>query len=451
MSKEGKHNFISGNATHVGKVRKANEDYFANFETQNGHLFLVCDGMGGHVGGAKASRIAVESIQSFISEKHFENPLDALSQSIIYANKSIIRYTQTHPELKGMGSTCVAVLVRNDEVYYAHVGDSRIYLFSGSSLIQLTRDHSFVQSLVEMGEITEEEAEQHPRKNEITNALGMSGMKPPTLSEKALYPAKGDTFLLCSDGLSGMVKNEAIQSLLSTDIEVQEMADKLVELANMAGGTDNITVQLIKFQNTPEGAINKQEASSANNAGKSKKLLITTISLFVVLFVLGFIFKDSLFQHTKTKINSHSDSLSNSANIPTRELKITDIQWEINKLQNIIDTLDILNFYPYDENDGLSVAIRENNFLHIPDNKTSLVFNAKFVTAGYVESYDYFLMKELDTIARGIIKISIYESSAKTSASASAKSNDEQPNFHRSGTPANNDSLLIISGSKIKK
>ena len=152
-----------------------------------------------------------------------------------------------------MGSTCVVLLVRDGKVYLGHVGDSRIYLIRDRRIKQLTKDHSFVQMLVDRGEITHEQAEHHPRKNEITNALGIADMKPATIMPDAILPMAGDVFLLCSDGFSGMVSDKEIERIVSkqADLRAQERADLLVERAKEHGGLDNITVQLVEFSITP--------------------------------------------------------------------------------------------------------------------------------------------------------------------------------------------------------
>ena len=281
--------FVFGNATHVGKVRKANEDYFGSFDTQNGFVLLVCDGMGGHVGGAVASQLAVESIQEFLSNTKFTDPAKALSEAIIYANQAIVAYMQDHPELRGMGTTCVAIIVKDACLYYAHVGDSRIYIYSHNRLHRLTKDHSFVQRLVDLGEITEEEAEKHPRRNEITNALGLSNMAPPTIGKAPIEPLMGDSFLLCSDGLTGMVREKDISKVLRGDMTPQEKAARLVEMANVAGGVDNTTVQIINFTQTPQKVVSKVPVAL------SKKIIFVAVALLLVvgLLVTFFFCKES--------------------------------------------------------------------------------------------------------------------------------------------------------------
>ena len=241
-------------STDVGRKRAANEDYMGNFDTCNGLVSVVCDGMGGHVGGATASHIAVDTIRKFMEEQYYNDPREAIGMAIEMANKAILAEAAARPELCGMGSTCVLLLIREGKVYLGHVGDSRIYLIRTNTITQLTKDHSYVQMLVDCGKITKEQAEQHPRKNEITNALGIPDMTPATVMEEAITPDSGDCFLLCSDGLSGMVSDKEILSIVSKQKEMgtQERADCLVQRANEHGGLDNITVQLVEFASVPK-------------------------------------------------------------------------------------------------------------------------------------------------------------------------------------------------------
>ena len=241
-------------STDVGRKRAANEDSMGNFDTCNGLVSVVCDGMGGHVGGATASRIAVDTIHKFMEEQYYNNPREAIGMAIEMANKAILAEAAARPELCGMGSTCVLLLIREGKVYLGHVGDSRIYLIRTNTITQLTKDHSYVQMLVDCGQITKEQAEHHPRKNEITNALGIPDMTPATVMEEAITPDSGDCFLLCSDGLSGMVSDKEILSIVSKQKEMgtQERADYLVQRANEHGGLDNITVQLVEFASVPK-------------------------------------------------------------------------------------------------------------------------------------------------------------------------------------------------------
>lgn len=239
--------------TDRGLKRAANEDWLGDRQTPNGWVAVVCDGMGGHVGGATASHIAVESILDFLSNEYFEDARIAIGKAIDHANAAIIQRASHEPELQGMGATCVLLIIREGKVYIGHVGDSRIYLIRDHRIHQLTKDHSYVQMLVDMGEITAEQAEHHPRKNEITNALGIPQMQPATVMQNPIDPQAGDCFLMCSDGLSGMVENKTIEHVVSQQkqLSIQERAATLIEKAKEGGGLDNISVQLVEFGATP--------------------------------------------------------------------------------------------------------------------------------------------------------------------------------------------------------
>lgn len=254
--------------TDVGCKRPANEDNMGTAETINGLVSVVCDGMGGHVGGATASRIAVDTILEFLNNQYYDDPRICIGEAVDAANKAVLQQASRQPELTGMGSTCVVLLVRDGKVYLGHVGDSRIYLIRDRTIKQLTKDHSFVQMLVDRGDITPEQAEHHPRKNEITNALGIPDMKPATIMPDAIIPVAGDCFLLCSDGLSGMVSNKEIERIVSkqADLRAQERADLLVERAKEYGGLDNITVQLVEFSITPSQSIGKKKSMLKKSA-----------------------------------------------------------------------------------------------------------------------------------------------------------------------------------------
>ena len=237
--------------TAVGNVRAANEDFLGHAETPNGLLYVVCDGMGGHVGGATAAQMATNSIIEYFNQDPIENVLIGLSDAISYANQNIYNYAQENPELKGMGTTCTVVIAREPQIYIAHVGDSRIYLHTDGKLHRITKDHSFVQGLVDQGIIQDEEAENHPRKNEILKALGIRAEVEPTVFNAAIQAKKGDKFLLCSDGLNGEVNDPTIESLINKNTDINKAGDELIEAALNAGGKDNITLQIIEVLNSP--------------------------------------------------------------------------------------------------------------------------------------------------------------------------------------------------------
>lgn len=235
----------------TGRVRGANEDNQGHAEFPWGQVFVVCDGMGGHVGGAKASEIAVSSILEYLARDSAHDPVASLRKAIEFANEQIYATALNQRELKGMGTTCVALLQKETGLWLAHVGDSRAYIYTDGKLYKLSRDHSFVQGLVDQGTIAEEEAELHPRKNELMRALGVTSEVEVEVTQDPIYPKKGDVFVLCSDGLHGMTGDTGIQKVLAGSGSLEEKTQALVQEANEAGGTDNITVHLIHVTDSP--------------------------------------------------------------------------------------------------------------------------------------------------------------------------------------------------------
>lgn len=236
----------------IGNVRTAQEDsHDIAILTPNGDVFVVCDGMGGHVGGKQASSIAVKSIIEHLKKEKYDQPMQALNDALQFANMQILGYAKDHPELRGMGTTACIVLLQDTEAYIAHVGDSRIYMYMGKEqqLHRVTKDHSYVQTLVDAGQITDEEAEHHPNKNRILKALGIKPELVPTCN--VLHPKNGDCFLICSDGLNGMITDSTIEGVLKQNIPLADKGERLIQLALEAGGHDNITVELIQITSSP--------------------------------------------------------------------------------------------------------------------------------------------------------------------------------------------------------
>ncbi|MEG1835244.1 MAG: Stp1/IreP family PP2C-type Ser/Thr phosphatase [Oscillospiraceae bacterium] len=236
--------------TDVGKIRENNQDSYAAGELPNGVAWaVVCDGMGGVAGGNVASSTAVKVISEQITSAYrfgmsAKSIKNMLISAITAANISVFDISKANEELDGMGTTVVCAIVTGGIAYIAHAGDSRAYLLSKGSLIQLTRDHSMVQDLVEDGKITEDEAKFHPRKNIITRALGVDDEIRIDFSERELL--LNDTLLLCTDGLTNFVENDEICQL-TNDNMYYEFADRLVSRANKNGGGDNITVVAIAY------------------------------------------------------------------------------------------------------------------------------------------------------------------------------------------------------------
>jgi serine/threonine protein phosphatase PrpC len=290
--------------TDVGLVRSANEDNLGDSITPNGHVFTVCDGMGGHVGGATASKIAVQSILEYFNKQVYDNLMVALDRALIFANEQIYAAAQNDPSLKGMGTTAVILIIKENECFLGHVGDSRIYLKSDNSLYRLTKDHSFVQTLVDQGIIKDEDAENHPKKNQILKALGIGPLVEPTVAASPTLVKKGDVFMLCSDGLSGMINDSSIHMMVDiNDLELS--ANNLVNAANTNGGTDNITVTLVGILDSPHNSsdftdfnpketrsefenLNNTNDTNQNSKKNYKRLLMIGAALSLVISGLLF-------------------------------------------------------------------------------------------------------------------------------------------------------------------
>lgn len=231
-----------------GAVRSSNQDAFMVGTMDDGSSWaVVCDGMGGASGGNVASRLAVDHFsaslkagyRSGMSESSVKNLLES---AVNAANIRVFDKSRESKELNGMGTTIVATIIIGSTAYFIHAGDSRAYSFSNGELSQLTRDHSIVQSMIENGKLTPEEARFHPRKNVITRALGVEEIIAPEFNVYDLNC--NDKLLLCTDGLTNFVDLDNIGSVLSGDFE--DKSKELVDLANKNGGGDNITAVVIE-------------------------------------------------------------------------------------------------------------------------------------------------------------------------------------------------------------
>ena len=285
-------NYIIANCTDTGRTRRVNEDSMVTFDSPNGRVVAVCDGMGGQNAGDVASQLAVAVIQDILSDNTFATPEEAITSSVIAANQAILRKASMNEDMQGMGATCVMLIVKDGKVYYGSIGDSRIYYIANGMIRQITKDQSYVQTLVDAGQITLAEAEHHQDKNQITNALGVEGMTPPVIGQMPIIPEPNSTFLLCSDGLSGMINNNTILNTVSRyDLSLNERARMLVEQANEAGGLDNITVQLVEFpaEDMTMSPMGSPSVSSAIAQPKKKShtVLYSLIAVLLVIAVAG--------------------------------------------------------------------------------------------------------------------------------------------------------------------
>jgi len=223
----------AGAATDVGRVRERNEDGFLDRPP----LYAVADGLGGHRGGEVASALALQTLAERVKGPH--DLVDAVHE----ANRAVFDKQARDPSVAGMGTTLTAVIVSGDELYVAHVGDSRAYLLRDGELKALTEDHTLVQELVNEGRLSANEARAHPQKNVLTRALGIEDDT--EIDEFNVAVRAGDRVLLCTDGLTGMLDDGDIRRTMNEEINTQATARKLVDAANDAGGIDNITAVVL--------------------------------------------------------------------------------------------------------------------------------------------------------------------------------------------------------------
>lgn len=244
--------WTSASRSDVGRVRDSNED--SVFSNPEAGVFVVADGMGGHAAGEVASAIASRTIGSSACR---ECPsLDVLSEQLVdaflEADREISRQVEKDPSRSGMGTTATVLRLRRDGTFLiAHIGDSRAYLSRGGDFQRVTRDHSWVQEQVDRGLLAPEKAAGHPQSNIITRALGTDPSPTPDL-----YPGElreGDVFLLATDGLTDMVREDDIAAILAGGGALNETADTLVAAANRAGGVDNVTVLLVRVEQVSDG------------------------------------------------------------------------------------------------------------------------------------------------------------------------------------------------------
>lgn len=225
----------------AGNVRELNEDYASFIEDERFKIYLVADGMGGHNAGEIASKLAVKSIIRYLLE-HSEEDENILLNAVKYANNEIYEISQKNDKCKGMGTTITGCFIKGDMIQVVNVGDSCCFSIKDNEIKKVTKDHSWVQELIDAGAITEEEGRVHPKKNIITRALGTNSSVKIDIFN--IDKNESSMFLLCSDGLSNEVRKEEMIEIVNKCKDFNEACEKLVDLAKSRGGKDNITVLL---------------------------------------------------------------------------------------------------------------------------------------------------------------------------------------------------------------
>ena len=254
-----------GMLTDVGQVRTVDEDsilaadlsFGVNSESSKFLLLAVADGMGGHAKGEEASKIALNAIARAVIPDLLNNTpfTKILEKGIQNANQDILDYTAKNPEASGMGTTSVCAVVKDNQIHLANVGDSRAYRVSDDEICRVTKDHSYVQALIDEGEITEEQAREHPRKNEITRAVGI--MPSIEVDTMKLTLDSDESFLLCCDGVIAHLSDDDIHKIIRDSPDPQTACQEIVDMANERGGSDNISLIIL----SSEGSDTKENES----------------------------------------------------------------------------------------------------------------------------------------------------------------------------------------------
>lgn len=337
--------FAFGFHTDTGRIREQNEDYQGYFDTPNGRLFVLCDGMGGHHGGALAAQLAVKSIGAFFAAPLTNGlPIQWLNDALEKANLAIITESQRQQQTQNMGTTCVVILLQHNKAFYAHVGDSRLYLYRGKYLQRITKDHSYVQLLADLGVLTQKEADYHPRNNEITRALGIQNLIVDVCNEPIELQDE-DLLLSCTDGLNGMLTDSEIADHLAVPETLSHKARNLVEAANKAGGDDNTTVQLIGWN---WFNIEPNPSSTENVIVPTNRYSIGKI-VFYGLLLAGFTISLFLYKNDRRNRLKYAKALPNSQVLPLSKAVVSDsssiklaVKTDTSSIVSVLGSTDIL-------------------------------------------------------------------------------------------------------------
>jgi serine/threonine protein phosphatase PrpC len=252
--------------THVGHFRKNNEDYHVNDKVDMFDIFVLCDGMGGKEGGEIASKIAGDTIASFVKQNNKLPIKKLINLCFKHANTAILSEAKNNNSYDGMGTTVALAIKLKNQFSIGHIGDSRIYYIIQNKIEQLTKDHSLVQQLIEDGDITSEVAASHPMRNIITHALGSSFESSKNYFDLDFIPTAGSYILMCSDGLNNMINDKEILDAFS-HIDPVLISEALVDKALTAGGKDNVTVTVIRIDK------NDSDKNGLNNNFQKPSLL----------------------------------------------------------------------------------------------------------------------------------------------------------------------------------
>lgn len=326
-----------GALSETGYVRSENQDRMSGKAVSMGQLYIVADGMGGHKGGALAAELTIYGLQRHIGEAGANASVETvLRNAFTEVNAEVHRKAHSgDPATDKMGSTAVLLLIRGRTAWLAHVGDSRAYLYRKRSLNQLTKDHTWVQKMVDQGMLKPEEAQNHPNASQLSRAIGHKPNIQVDIRNK-LNLNDGDAILLCSDGLCGYVSDPEIVAVLESGISVQQIPEQLVRLALKKGGEDNITVQFIQCGRDPGTHKRKSPNPSKLTPTEPKPLIrpvfqwLLALLLFTAIGLIGHLQWENLELRKSTQPSSptmeKSDNQSGTANLPENEPESTETE-----------------------------------------------------------------------------------------------------------------------------
>jgi len=281
----------------IGLERTENQDSFGKFPVDSediyqpkGLLYIIADGMGGHVGGKKASRLALDVVSQVYFSLSSNNISDCLREAFKNANSKIYRTSEEELHYKGMGTTCTALVLEKDFTYIAHVGDSRVYRITHEKIEQLTQDHTQVAEMYRQGILSKKEAKHHPSKSVLIRALGTEPEVEIDIKENIQLKPE-DYYVLCSDGLANVKKEEIREIVLANSPE--DAGEELISLANQRGGHDNVTVLIIKINKDKEDSLNAEEQRVKNPLERWFKLGVLAIAILTILLI-GFTYRQTI-------------------------------------------------------------------------------------------------------------------------------------------------------------
>lgn len=318
-----------------GRVRESNEDQFICINTLNGTLLIVCDGVGGNNGGETAAEIAINSLREYFENKLYDDLAIAITDALAFANNQIIDEANNNPLLSGMATTCVLVIIKNNLLYCGSIGDSRLYINAKNRLQLITTDHTFVQEEIDNGHLLPQDALTHPKRHQLTQALGFSTEINPFLTTEPIKLYTDDIVLLCSDGLNTMLTEHNIEYVLNENNSIQQKTNKLLQLAIHEGGYDNITIIAAQYcpafidnlDNTDNTNVinddnletkkinhnsNKNNMENKNTSAKFKEIIkrkeVKIAILAIVAIVFIFVIIDLFFSNKTSDENNINNS-----------------------------------------------------------------------------------------------------------------------------------------------